>query len=753
MKNEPFLSSNLLLDNIEGANLLLEYFASFSKRIFAANDFKTILKSLYEELRKLYVNQRIEVVFWQNSQHLVKFSYNETTGQVTPDETLGEPNTLYHYVLAKRQPVLTNNYQTFCENSGINPGDIPASSWLGVPMQVRDKVLGALVVWDNNPEHYLRVQDKQFLATMANMAGFAVENLYLVDYIVEKNGAFLEGKLRREGSGDGNSPMPVGNLFSGGQTRNSVKSGISRLLQSALQQPAARYTALYLGTRQRDKWRLVEESFREREFSTLGNALLPGLAKAAPELFKDGEEMFWRRGDEAHPLTALFAQSIRKYPADSALFIPFAVNEIYLGAWIVVLSGNAESPGREELQFYRFIFYLITQLIEKRALLERNRKYESYLRHLERMKNMGELASSTVHSLNNLLSVVIGKGQVLQKKLQDTPYQRDLKLMLQAALDGANTIRRMQDYSAGKSLAEPETLDLNLLIQEVVDIARPRIEAEALSRNIHYDVDVTLGDIKPVNGDAAALREVILNLITNAAEAMPRGGKLAIQTTLKDETVIIFISDTGVGIPPEICDKIFEPFYTTKGKQGNGLGLSIAADIVKKHNGKIYVDSIPYKGSIFMIELPTAGDALLPKPSHPQFLQPLSLRVLLVENKGIVLETLAEMLEDEGCRVITAANAHEALLKFQRFRCDVVFADLGMPGINGVELARRLKKLNNAVPVFIVTGWNKLDDSLLQANGVIDGIIKKPFTMERVRHEMLRVVAKYRHFKKNGVKA
>lgn len=753
MKNEPFSSSNLLLDNIEGVNLLLEYFASFSKRIFGANDFKTIMKNLYEELRKLYVNQRIEVVFWQNNQRLIKFSYQETTGQVVLAETLNEPNTLYHYVLAKRQPILTNNYQTFCENAGINPGNIPASSWLGIPMQVRDKVLGALVVWDDNSEHYLRVQDKQFLATMANMAGFAVENLYLVDYIVEKNGAFPEGKLPREHPAEAPSPKPFAGLFSGGKNDASVKGGISRLLRSALQQRNAQYTALFLGTRQRDKWRLVEESFREREFSTLGNALLPGLIKAAPELFKDGEEMFWQQQDSTHPLAAVFARPIRKYSADSALFIPFAVNETYLGAWVVVFAGDAEPPGQEELQLYRFIFYLITQLIEKRALLERNRKYESYLKHLERMKNMGELASSTVHSLNNLLSVVIGKGQMLQKKLQDTPYQRDLKLMLQAALDGANTIRKLQDYSAGKSAAEPETLDLNVLIQEVVDIARPRIEAEALSRNIHYDVEVTLGDIKPVNGDAAALREVILNLITNATEAMPRGGKLTIQTTLKDETIIIFVSDTGVGIPPEICDKIFEPFYTTKGKQGNGLGLSIAADIVKKHNGKIYVDSIPYKGSIFMIELPTAGDALLPKPAHPQFLQPLSLRVLLVENKGIVLETLAEMLEDEGCRVITASNAHEALLKFQRYRCDVVFADLGMPGINGVELARRLKRLNNAVPVFIVTGWNKLDGSLVQANGVIDGIIKKPFTMERVRHEMLRVVTKYRHFQKNGAKA
>jgi CheY-like chemotaxis protein len=325
-----------------------------------------------------------------------------------------------------------------------------------------------------------------------------------------------------------------------------------------------------------------------------------------------------------------------------------------------------------------------------------------------------------------------------------------LKLILQAALDGANSVRRLQDYS-GKIGEEPQTIDINVLAQEVVDIARPRFEGEAQSRGIYYDVEITLGDIKPIMGDATALREVVLNLINNALDAMPRGGKLSLQTTLKDDKVIVFISDTGVGIPIEICDKIFEPFYTTKGGQGNGLGLSIAADIVQRHEGKIYMDSIPYKGSIFMVELPTVGEEKLPRPIGPELFQELAYRVLLVENKGIVRETLAEMLEDEGCEVISASNAQEALLKFQKYPCDVVFADLSMPNMNGVELARRLKKLKSSIPIFIVTGWNKLDESLANAADVVDGIIRKPFTVERIRHEMLRVIGKYKHFNKKRV--
>ena len=361
------------------------------------------------------------------------------------------------------------------------------------------------------------------------------------------------------------------------------------------------------------------------------------------------------------------------------------------------------------------------------------------------MKVTGELASGTAHHLNNILSVIIGKGQLLQRSLAGTDYERDIKVLLQAAADGAKSIDRLQRYASHGEMdegGESSALNLNFLVQEVVEIARPRFEGEAQSRGIHYELDLTLGETLPVLGDAPALREVILNLINNALDAMPRGGKLSIQTTLRNDRALVFVSDTGIGIPEEIRSKIFEPFYTTKGKQGNGLGLSIAAEIMRKHNGKIFVDSIARKGSIFMLEFPTAsgGDVTMPETPEVAFFQRLGYKVLLVEDEGIVRETLTEMLEEEGCEVLAANSARDALLKFQKFTCDVVFADLSMPGMNGVELAGKLKQINPTIPVFIVTGWNKADVPSGNGSAAIDGIIHKPFDIEKIRLELVRAV-------------
>jgi signal transduction histidine kinase/ActR/RegA family two-component response regulator len=735
MKNELLSSTNNLLENVEGANLLLEYFAAFNKKIYGAHDFKSVLNVFYTELRKLYAAQHIEILLWQNNQSLVKFLFSESSNRMIPAEKLSGKNTLYNYILTKRQVVLTNNYKTFCENLNINPGDTPARSWLGIPMKVHNKVLGVLVIWDERPDRYFKLRDKQILISITNTVSFVMENIYLYEYIQEKNGSY---KI-------------FDNILPRVASQNSIKSVISQLLHSVSMHYKTEYTGLFLGTRQRDKWRKVDENFESDDYAQFAAKLIRRLSNIPPEIFDETDPLYWHEDLSDHILNPALASLFPNSPANSALVFPFVINEIYRGVWIIAFNHNANPPGREDIRMYRFISYVMVQLIEKRALLERNRKYESYTKHLEHLKNIGELASVTAHSLNNLLSVIIGKGQILQKKIDDPTYHRDLKLILQAALDGANSVRRLQDYS-GRIGKEPQTIDMNVLVQEVLDIARPHFEGEAQSRGIYYDVEISLGNIKPIMGDAAALREVILNIINNALDAMPRGGKLSLQTTLKNDKVIVYVSDTGVGIPVEICDKIFEPFYTTKGRQGNGLGLSIAADIVKRHDGKIYVDSMAFKGAIFMIELPTVGEEKLPRPVETELFQELSFRVLLVENKGIVRETLAEMLEDEGCEVISASNAHEALLKFQKYACDVVFTDLSMPNMNGVELARRLKKLKSTIPVFIVTGWNKLDDSLANAGDVVDGIIRKPFTVERIRHEMLRVIGKYKHFHKNGFK-
>ncbi len=726
MKTHKYFSSlNILLDNIEGTNLLLEYFADFSRNIFQARDFKSIINIFYRELRKIYVNQNIEFVLWHNNQRLVKFIYNPQADKVMPIEEFTERNTIYNYVLEQQQTVLTNNYRQFCQNLGVSDCHLDASSWIGVPLVVRGKVLGMVSVWDDNPEHYLRLQDKQFLSAVSDMVSFAIENIYLYDYIVEKNGSYKIFET----------------ILPKGLHRNSLKNVIAHLLDSVLHQSHVKYSGIFLRSQFHNKWRLLSERFQEKELAQLGIDLIGGLFSVKDEVFNGQEYFFWHSQYVAHPLNNVFRERLAKYGLNAALVFPFRVEKFYYGVWVVAFHEKEEELSQEELHLYRFISYMLVQLIEKKALIERKNRYETYMKHLESMKIVGELASGSAHHLNNILSVILGKVQMLRKKLGNSQHLRDLVMIERAALDGAKTVKRLQSVSskAGDS-GERKPLNVNDLIQEVVEIVRPRFEREAQSRGITYDLRLNLGSIYPVMGDSTALREVLLNLVNNALDAMPQGGQLSIQTTLKEDNVLIFVSDTGVGIPPDVQDRIFEPFFTTKGDKGNGLGLSIAAEVISAHNGKIYVDSIPDKGSIFMIELPALKDQSLIEVESSAPTSRFDVKVLLVDDEGIVRETLAEMLEDEGCEVTVASGAEDALIKFQKYQCDVVLTDLSMPGINGYELAQRIKKVSPETPVLLITGWNQLDRKFMKSNKVIDGIIEKPFNMEQIRQQFNRVL-------------
>jgi signal transduction histidine kinase/ActR/RegA family two-component response regulator len=724
MSEKVMSSLNILLDSVEGTNLLLEYYSDFSKHLFNVRDFKSIVNIIYEELKKIYVSQKIEIILWHNKNQLLKFEYNDVSKSVTPKEEFSEQNSLYNYVLEKHQAVLTNNYSSFCENMNMDPIDIPANSWLGIPMVVRGKVLGALVIWDGRKNHFLGLQDKQFLTTISDMVSFAIENIYLYDYIVEKNGSLrtFETILPKDIS------------------KNSIKTVLLQLQKSVLKQADTVYAGLFLRSQFVNRWRLICEQFEQEEFSSFGLELIKGFTYLTEDIFEKEDFSFWQEGFSIHPLNNALSQPFNNSMANAALFFPFGIDQTYWGVWIIAFSEGEEKDYKDEIHYFQFIFYIISQLLEKRALLERKSKYEVSMKHLDRMKLIGEMAGSTAHHINNILSVILGKAQLLQKKLDHSAYSRDLELILQAAQDGAISINRLQNTISGdETTFNFCPLNFNQIVEEVIEITRPRYEKEAQLKNIHFDLNISLGKTKHVLGDAPALREVLLNLINNALDAMPNGGKLGIQTNQKDDNLLIFISDSGVGIPEENQHKIFEPFFTTKGEKGNGLGLSIVIGIIQKHQGRIYVDSILGKGSIFMIELPVYNETVdLSEPIH-NILDNCSYKVLLVEDEGIVRETFAEMLEEKGCEVTAASNAEEAILNFQKYQCDLVFSDLSMPRVNGIELAKKLKKINSQVPIFIITGWNEKDSNLNSFNGLIDGIIHKPFNMEKVEREIAKV--------------
>ena len=234
-------------------------------------------------------------------------------------------------------------------------------------------------------------------------------------------------------------------------------------------------------------------------------------------------------------------------------------------------------------------------------------------------------------------------------------------------------------------------------------------------------------------GDAGRLTEVFANLLNNAIDAMPEGGVLTITTRTEGRTVVITVKDTGVGMPETVRRRIFEPFFSTKGEGGSGLGLAMAYSIVKRHGGDIRVESEPGRGTIFTLAFPMANVPSTPRaaPARPESRR--RARVLVVDDDPQVLATLAELLQSLGHDVKAISNGPAALEAFAPGRFDTVLTNLGMAGMNGWEVAERVRAVDRAVPVFFVTGWGlREEDNVRLAALNIHRCLFKPIRPEEL---------------------
>ncbi len=191
------------------------------------------------------------------------------------------------------------------------------------------------------------------------------------------------------------------------------------------------------------------------------------------------------------------------------------------------------------------------------------------------------------HHLNNLFAVILGRLETLLVKVAEPEARRYLEIVQRAAEDGAEVVRRVQRFSRVQPVSRAMPVDLNQLAQEVLDLTRPRWHNEALLRQIRIDTALDLGKIRPVAGEYAPLREVLMNLVLNAIDAMPNGGRLGVKTWADSEGVHCDVSDAGVGMSEEVRERALNPFFTTKGPKSTGLGLSFTYGIVQRHNGKL----------------------------------------------------------------------------------------------------------------------------------------------------------------------
>lgn len=240
-------------------------------------------------------------------------------------------------------------------------------------------------------------------------------------------------------------------------------------------------------------------------------------------------------------------------------------------------------------------------LVFLRDVTDRKREHE-LMAQSDKLRAVGELAAGVAHNLNNSLTVIQGRAQLLLRNATDDVSSRSLQIITNAVEDGTKTLRRILEFARRDSASEFGPVELNYLITSSIDIARPKWQSK--SRRGTIEVRVEGGQSIYVMGEQAELREVVLNLIFNAVDAMPDGGVMEIGARAEIESGCLWVADNGCGMPAETASRIFEPFFTTKGKLGSGLGLSASHGIITRHKGEILVVSEPGEGTRFEVRLP-----------------------------------------------------------------------------------------------------------------------------------------------------
>ena len=376
---------------------------------------------------------------------------------------------------------------------------------------------------------------------------------------------------------------------------------------------------------------------------------------------------------------------------------------------------------------------------DMRSAYDQLNSTQSQLVQSAKLNALGEMAGGVAHDFNNILAAILGRTQLLANQIDDPEVRRQLAVIEQAAIDGAHTVRRVQEFTRVRADERFKTLDINQVLLDVIELTRPAWEAGAKRRGIVIDVHLELTGSMRMAGNDSELREVFTNLVLNAVDAMPQGGDLWVSSENTDRTVRVRVRDSGCGMDEQTRLRIFDPFFTTKDVKGTGLGLSVAYGIVSRHHGRIEVESEPGAGTRFTLDFPVGE--VEAGAEGPARVGPIpTQQVLVVDDEPSVLGVLVDLLGTMGHQVTPALGGPAGLEALARQPFDVVFSDLGMPEVNGWDLAASAKRMHPACAVILVTGWGfQLEEDAAASRGV-DRVLPKPFSWEDVE-EALRLVA------------
>ncbi len=450
-----------------------------------------------------------------------------------------------------------------------------------------------------------------------------------------------------------------------------------------------------------------------------------------------------------YPFTQEYPQLI------SAVFFFSAILQLFIAVSMIVLviedvrkmnqqiEGEIASVTSEKEALQK---RMVTAELRNRSLMDEARLNESLkqayedlrqtqesVMQMERMRALGEMASGIAHDINNSLTpLMLMPEMILSQDRGISPESRDrLTTMHMAAMDVSHVVARMKQFyrreQEKEALAE---VKLNLIVEQVVNLTRPRWRDMPQQRGLVVEIDRHLQpDLPLVMGNESEIREALINLLMNAVDAMPQGGKISITTKAGSgwrradaeaprNHVLLELRDSGVGMDQHTLRHCLDPFFTTKGKRGGtGLGLAMVYGTMERHDGSLQVESQPGQGTtvhlIFPIqEQPVSTDHV----THPPEEQVPSLRILYVDDEPLLRSVLKDLLETLDHKVVAADGGQNGVTEFRQARMrgeafDVVITDLGMPQVDGRQVARTIKAESPETPVILLTGWGMMLNS------------------------------------------
>jgi GAF domain-containing protein/CheY-like chemotaxis protein len=693
---------------------------SISQEIASRLELKVILQKIMENVVELLEAESGDIALW-NPQ---KQTYNIAIVHGLPEFLIGKETSpssrgISGEVLKKKVPILYQDYEHH-SNRWEELDSYHFKEVLGIPLIVREMVIGTLAVGTSDPNKHFQQREIDLLFNFAHQAAIAIGNVRLYEDSLSKI-----------------KQLTI--LHEMGKTLSSTLD-LDELLKKALELLREHWgyalCGIFFLDREKNELYLKQvigrnlEEVKNLRFRVGVDGIVGWVAQTGEPLYVPdvSEDSRYIPGSLEGKSEAAFPLKVR----DQVIGVLDIESREFRGfddEDLKVLSSFASqaSISIENAQLFSDLKQTLKEL----------KQAQDQIIQTEKLRAMGEMASGVAHDFNNVLAVILGNIQLLLHQLNHLSpeeIRERLRIIERSSKDGAETVRRIQEFTGVRRDKEFTPLSINEIIGEVISITQPRWKDQAQKRGIQIELISKLEEMPMILGNPSELREVLTNIIFNAVDAMPEGGKLTLSTYHRAEGwVEVRIADTGIGMTKEVKRKVFDPFFTTKGVTNSGLGMSVSYGIIKRHGGEILIESELGKGTTFILRLPLSYGE---EASQKEVLKPVkegrSARILVIDDEDSVRDILFQMLKAKGHQVVVASNGEEGIERFKNEKFDLVFTDLGMPKISGWEVGKAIKGMNPKVPIAMITGWGiELDREKMNESG-IDLIASKPFNFEQV---------------------